>query len=382
MKTFLFFLAPLAVLAAVIALFVGTNGAGLDAKPAVPVEALSFERTTLKPDSIEFSVRNTGPEEIILAQAVVRDMVVRFSAAPSAAIGRMGTATVTIPYPWVAGEAYEIVLFSANSIPFPTTIEAAAETKEGGPATFLAFTLIGLYVGFIPVFLGILWLPALRRLGRTAFTALMALTVGLLIFLGIDTIAEALEGSAALGGPLQGPGLIGIGAVGAFLILDAVSRRQAKLGADEEGRQRRVATLISLGIGLHNLGEGLAIGSAFSLGEANLGKFFVIGFILQNITEGLGIIAPIVKQKPSLRYLAALGVLGGGPAMLGAWIGGLGFPPAFSVFFLALGTGAVLEVAWEIGKLIGKRKDEQPFVVSGGVLAGMALLYATGLLIK
>jgi zinc transporter ZupT len=382
MKTLLLFLVPLALLGAVVAVFVATDGAGLDAKPAVPVEAIDFERTTLHPGTIELRVRNTGQESVTLAQAVVRDMVVQFKAAPSQTIGRMETTAITIPYPWVDGEMYEISFFSSNSIPFTTTIAAAAETKISGPATFLGFSLIGLYVGIIPVFLGIFWLPALRRLGKTAFTWLMALTVGLLVFLAIDTVAEALEGSAALGGPFQGPGLIGIGAVGAFLLLDAVSRRQAKVGSDEAGRQRRVAFLISLGIGLHNLGEGLAIGSAFSLGEANLGKFFVIGFILQNITEGLGIIAPIVKQKPSLRYLAGLGLLGGAPAMLGAWIGGIGFSPAFSVFFLALGTGAVLEVAYEIGKLIAKQTDAKPFVVSSGVLAGMALLYATGLLIK
>lgn len=382
MKTLLLFLVPLALLGAVVAVFVATDGAGLDAKPAVPVEAIDFERTTLHPGTIELRVRNTGQESVTLAQAVVRDMVVQFTASPSQKIGRMEAATITIPYPWVDGEMYEISFFSSNSIPFTTTIAAAAETKISGPATFLGFSLIGLYVGIIPVFLGIFWLPALRRLGKTAFTWLMALTVGLLVFLAIDTVAEALEGSAALGGPFQGPGLIGIGAVGAFLLLDAVSRRQAKVGSDEAGKQRRVAFLISLGIGLHNLGEGLAIGSAFSLGEANLGKFFVIGFILQNITEGLGIIAPIVKQKPSLPYLAGLGLLGGGPAMLGAWIGGIGFSPAFSVFSLALGTGAVLEVAYEIGKLIAKQADAKPFVVSSGVLAGMALLYATGLLIK
>jgi zinc transporter ZupT len=382
MKTTILFLIPVALLAAVVAVFIATNGAGLDARPVVPVEFLDFERTTLRPDLIELHVRNTGPEPVTIAQAVVRDMVVQFSASPSQTIGRMESAVVTIPYPWVEGEMYEVSLFSSNSLPFTTTIAAAAETKISGPATFVGFTLIGLYVGIIPVFLGIFWLPALRRLGKTAFTWLMALTVGLLIFLAIDTVAEALEGSAALGGPFQGPGLIGIGAVGAFLILDAVSRRQTKVGVDEGGRQRRVAFLISLGIGLHNLGEGLAIGSAFSLGEANLGKFFVIGFILQNITEGLGIIAPIVKQKPSLRYLAGLGLLGGGPAMLGAWIGGIGFSPAFSVFFLALGTGAVLEVAYEIGKLISKQVDAKPFIISSGILSGMALLYATGLLVK
>jgi zinc transporter ZupT len=382
MKTFVLFLVPLVLLSLVIALFVATDGAGLDTTPVVPVESLAFERTTLRPGFIELQVRNTGPESVALALVGIRDMIVQFSVSPSSVLPRMGKALVSIPYPWIEGEAYEIVLFSANSVPFATAVEAAAETRATGPSTLLSFALIGFYVGVIPVFLGIFWLPALRRLGKGAFAWLMALTVGLLLFLGIDAVAEALEGSAALGGPFQGPGLIGIGIVGAFLVLDAISKRRGGTPRDEESRDRRIAFLISAGIGLHNLGEGLAIGSAFSLGEANLGKFFVIGFILQNITEGLGIIAPIIKQKPSVRFLAGLGLLGGGPAILGAWIGGLNYSPALSVLFLALGAGAVLEVAWEIAKLTARQTEARPFTMAGGIMAGMALLYATGFMIK
>jgi zinc transporter ZupT len=289
---------------------------------------------------------------------------------------------VRIAYPWVEAEAYDILLFSSNSIPFATAIAAATATKPFGGAAMMSFTLIGLYVGVIPVFLGIFWLPALRRLGAKAFAWLMALTAGLLVFLGIDALAEALDQAASLGPPFQGPGMIGIGVALAFLALIAVSKSRAGIRADEEGRERRVSLMIAAGIGLHNFGEGLAIGAAFGSGALNLGKFFVIGFIVQNITEGLGIIAPVLKRRPSLRFLAGLGLLGGAPAIAGAWVGGLSPFPAFSVFALALGAGAVFEVAWEIGKMIGKKINDMPFTVSTGVLAGMSLLYLTGLLVK
>ncbi|OHD20687.1 MAG: hypothetical protein A2Y38_15375 [Spirochaetes bacterium GWB1_59_5] len=382
MKTFILFLIPVALLGVVIALFVLTGGAGLNAKPAAPIESIDFERTEMHEGTIALTIRNTGPDPLSLGYIAIRDLVATYTAKPSGPIPRMGTAIITIAYPWVRGEAYDIVLFTANAIPFSTTIGAAAETLPVSAITMLSFTLIGLYVGVLPVFLGIFWLPALRKLGPNAFTWLMALTIGLLIFLGIDAVAEAFEKQGGLGSPFQGPGLIGIGGIGAFMLLDALSKRRSLAKDDEASTNERIALRISMGIGLHNLGEGLAIGSAFMLGEANLGMFFVIGFILQNITEGLGIIAPLVKQKPSVKYLAGLGLLGGGPAIVGTWLGGLVAIPAMSVFFLALGAGAVLEVAFEIGKFIAKKSSALPFTIFSGVLSGMALLYVTGILIK
>jgi ZIP family zinc transporter len=269
-------------------------------------------------------------------------------------------------------------------VPFDTVVEVATETRGPDSGTLLSFTLIGLYVGVVPVFLGMFWLPLLRRLGARVFIGLMALTVGLLLYLGIDAANEALESAALVGGPFQGVGLTGIGIIATFLGLQAVARLQGRAGAGETNRRVRVAFMISLGIGLHNLGEGLAIGASFSVGAAALGTFLVIGFILQNITEGLGIVAPILREKPPLRTLAGLGLLGGAPAIVGTWAGGLLYSPILSVLFLSIGAGAVFEVAWEITKLI--RQDVQsarmPLTIAGGAVAGMSLLYVTGLLIK
>jgi ZIP family zinc transporter len=185
-------------------------------------------------------------------------------------------------------------------------------------------------------------------------------------------------------GPFQGVGLIGIGVVATFLLLDAISRQQSATSRDEASKRLSVAFMIAIGIGLHNLGEGLAIGAAYNVGEIALGTFLVVGFIIQNITEGLGIIAPVLRDRPALRSLILMGLIGGAPAIIGAWIGGLIPSPTFAVLFLAIGTGAIFEVVYEIAKLIQRdtAKESMPVTVFSGVLAGMLLLWVTGLLIK
>jgi zinc transporter ZupT len=385
LRTLALFVAPLLLLGGVIALFVSTSGAGLNVAPAAPIETVQFGRTILRPGQIELRLRNTSPEAVTLAQVNINDAIWPYAASPGRTIPRLGTAVVTLDYPWIEGEAYEISLLSSNAVAFNTSIPAAAETPRASAGTLWSFTLMGLYVGVLPVILGMLWLPALKRLGPGAMLFLMAATVGLLLYLGIDAITEALEMAAELGGPFQGVGIVGIGIVGTWLLLDAISRRQRSVGRSEAGQRMSLATVVAAGIGLHNLGEGLAIGAAYAVGAAALGTFLVIGFIIQNITEGLGIVVPIARDKPPVRTLALLGLVGGAPAILGAWVGGLVYSQPLSVLFLAIGAGAVFQVAYEIGReMVWKNAStrQMPLAAFGGVLAGMLVLYITGVVIK
>ncbi|MEW6093092.1 MAG: ZIP family metal transporter [Chloroflexota bacterium] len=383
LRTLILLLVPVLLLAGVIVLFLATGG-GVGLKSAAPVEGLSVERYVLTRGGIELQVRNTGLDEVTIAQIIVNDAVMPFEVSPDASIPRLGRATISINYPWSFGEAYRITIFTGNAIAFGVDIPVAFETPQPSSHTFWGFTLIGLYVGVIPVFLGIFWFPALRQLGRRTMTFLIAATAGLLIFLGLDTIAEALEFAAEVPSAFQGIGLIGIGAVATFLLLDAISKSKTEVSGTEGNRRLAIAFMIAVGIGFHNLGEGLAIGAAYSIGEILLGTFLVVGFIIQNITEGLGIIAPVLRDKPSIKNLAIMGLIGGAPAIIGAWIGGYTPSPFLPVLFLAIGAGAIFEVIYEIAKLIKKdtQRETNSLTIFSGVLTGMMLLWITGLLIK
>lgn len=384
LHTLALLLAPVLLLAGVIALFVFTNGAGLNVTPAAPIESVQFERTILRPGQIELHLRNTSPQAIRISQVSINEATWPYTISPGPAIPRLGSAVLVLEYPWVEAEAYEITVFSGNSIPFETSIPVATVTATASAATLWSFTLIGIYVGIIPVLLGMCWLPALKSLGPRAMMFLMSATVGLLLYLGIDATTEALEVGGTLGEVFQGTGIVGIGIIGTFLLLDAVNRWQAGSGRGEAGQRMTLAMMIAVGIGLHNLGEGLAIGAAYAVGAAALGTFLVVGFIIQNITEGLGIIAPVLRDRPTIGRLALMGLIGGAPAILGAWIGGYAPSPFLAVLFLAIGTGAIFQVTYEIAKLIQKdtTREAMPMTVFSGVLTGMMLLWVTGLLIK
>ncbi len=374
---------PLILLGGVIVLFLNTGG-GLQLEAPAPVEAITVERTILKPHNIDIIVRNGSPREITIAQVIINEAVWPFTMSPGVTIPRLGEATIHLNYGWVQGEAYGITLFTTNAIAFDVEIPVAFSTPEPTGATFWSFTLIGIYVGIIPIYLGVLWFPALRRLSRRWMVFLLAVTVGLLVFLGIDTLAEGLEQVEGVPGPFQGVGLIGLGVVATFLLLDTISQRQVAAGKSGAGQRLRLAYMIATGIGLHNLGEGLAIGAAYNLGEIALGSFLVVGFIIQNITEGLGIIAPVLRDRPGWGHLVWLGLVGGVPAILGAWLGGFAPSPTLAVLFLAIGAGAIFQVVYEIAKLIRNDTAAEPFpmTVFGGVVAGMLLLWLTGLFIK
>ena len=102
--------------------------------------------------------------------------------------------------------------------------------------------------------------------------------------------------------------------------------------------------MISIGIGLHNFGEGLAIGAAIGLGQVALSTFLIVGFALHNTTEGLAIASPMAKGKPMIGKLVAMGMIAGAPAIFGAWLGGFMYSPFSAVIFLSIGAGAIFQV--------------------------------------
>ncbi|MBP7601952.1 MAG: hypothetical protein KA750_11420 [Thermoflexales bacterium] len=383
LRTGLMLALPALLLAGVIAVFLATDGAGLRVAPAAPIETLQVEQTLLRTGEIDLMIQNTSPQDLSIAQVVINDSFWQFDVAPSGAIPRLGKATIRLEYPWVEAEAYQITLISANAIAFPHVIAVATETRTANTGTLLSFTLIGLYVGLIPVLLGMLWLPVLRLFSQRWLTFFLAVTIGLLIFLGIDATSEALELAGQVGGAFQGVGIVGIGIVGTFMLLHAIAQRQASRSADAVQKRLSLATMVAFSIGLHNLGEGLAIGASFAVGAAALGTFLVIGFIIQNITEGLAIVTPVVNDRPSLARLAFMGVVGGAPAIAGAWLGGLTYSLPLGVLFLSVGAGAVFVVVYQLFKTTQTdAKYAMPLTTFAGVTVGMLMLWVTGLFIK
>jgi zinc transporter, ZIP family len=378
-------LLPLALIATAIGAFALLGSPGLGERSGPPIEDLNVERTVLHPGEIELTIRNDGPDAVKVAQVSVNDAYVGFEA-DSTEVGRLAATKLTIPYDWIEGERYEIVLLTSSGGTIDHSIPVATETPETDAGFFGLMALLGLYVGVIPVALGMLWLPFMRRIDARWIVVLMALSIGLLAFLAIDAIQEgvkvALEGSQAFGGA----GLVFIGAIAAYLSLSAVdafiatrSRRAATAGA----RGSYLALLVAIGIGLHNLGEGLAIGSAYAVGALALGTFLVVGFAIHNTTEGLAIVAPLSDQHPGVGWLAGLGLIAGAPAILGAFIGAAAFNASLAALLLGAGAGAIAQVVQQLIPAIRDADGRTLHPASvAGILAGLALLYFTSLLVS
>jgi zinc transporter, ZIP family len=366
--------------------FIVLNGAGVERDDLPPVEDLTVERVAL-PTEGEFvlSVTNGGPDPVTVSQVAVNDALTGFRAEPEATIPRLGSANITVPYGWVEGEAYEIALITSTGATFDAEVPVAVLTPGFSGETFFRYALIGIYVGVVPVALGLLWYPFLRRLGTSGMNFVLALTVGLLVFLVLDTLLEALEVAGELPGVFSGVPLVL--SVTLLTLLGLLAAERLFQRGREEASRLGTSYRIALGIGLHNLGEGLAIGAAFALGEAALGTFLVLGFTLHNITEGVGIAAPILRKKPKLAHFAWLVLLGGGPAVLGTWIGGFAYSNLLSAIFLAVGAGAILQVVYEVTRLLLKdsARAGTPALSApnlGGLTAGIAVMYATALLVS
>ena len=300
---------------------------------------------------------------------------------PPGPLNHLSSAWLHMPYPWVLGEKHEIKVVTKTGTTFKKDIDVAVPTPQAHTGQFVPQALLGAFVGIVPVVIGMLFYPAMRGLGRQGLNFVLALTVGLLVFLGVASMKEAVELALKASPSFQGVVMVGIIAVLAFLVLFVVGRRHGTPTG------LALATYIALGIGLHNLGEGLAIGAAFAAGVAGLGAFLVLGFTLHNVTEGIGIVAPLTDSRPSLPIFAGLALLAGAPAILGIWLGSLSYAPHWSALALAIGAGAILQVIVEVGAYLMRQAERQGATwltpsTLGGLFVGIGVMYATALMVK
>ncbi len=372
---------PLAVLALAIAWLLATNPLRSFNNGAPPVENLTFERTILAADGISVLVRAGGSEPLTVAQVQVDDAYWQFTQDPPGPIARGATAWIRLPFPWVVGEAHAIRVVTNTGATFDHEVAVAVSTPMQGASDLFYQGLLGVFVGIVPVAIGLMFYPALRGVGQGGMNFLLALTVGLLAYLLVDALEDALELAGEAAALFQGHVMVVLAAAASFLLLMAVGRRHgAPAGL-------ALATFIALGIGLHNLGEGLAIGAAFVSGAAGLGTFLVVGFTLHNITEGIGIAAPILKKRPPLLAFVGLALLAGGPAVIGLWIGSLAFAPQWSALALAIGAGAIFQVIVEVSTHLmrsnaaGSRALVEPPAMAG-FAAGIGVMFLTAMLVK
>ena len=379
-------LLPLLALIAAAVLVWSRGGSVIDLVGTTPpsIDAVEVRRVEFRPDEIRVLVRNPQREAITIASVAVDDAIVPFSVNGDAQLGRLRSATIVVPFDWIADDPYTIGVTSSTGIETVANVPAAVLSTRLSVRSFLGFGLIGLLVGLVPVALGLGWLPALRTLTPATLAGILALTVGMLTFLSVDALGEALSLQATLPSAVGGPGLVLLGAAGAVVgLLWLARRRSGSKPAAGTFDSLRLATLVAVGIGLHNLGEGLAIGSSFAIGELALGTSLILGFMVHNLTEGLGIAAPVAGRPIGVRRALGLAAIAGLPTVAGTWIGGFLASDEIAVAFLAIGAGAAIAVVIEL--LRGLRKRLPGGLISGptsaGFVTGLALMYITGLFV-
>lgn len=380
--------APLVLLAGLVGFIVTQDLRGWLRGPAFPpIEQLSVTRTLLQPGEIDLYVVNSGPDDVTIAQVQVDEAYWSFDATPSTTLKHLAGAIVHVPYPWVEGESHSVVVVSRNGVKFSHKIDVAVPSPRPSWRFFALFAAIGLLVGVVPVYLGLIWYPVIQRLSNVGIDIVLCFTVGLLAFLAVDAMHEAIEMAGQIPSVFGGSALLVLGVAGSILLLLSVGQwmRQRALNRGEDVVRISLAALIAVGIGLHNLGEGLAIGAAFNLGLIALGGTLVAGFTIHNVTEGLAIVSPLARARTGVGTLLVLGAIAGVPTIAGAWIGGFVYSKFWSLLFLALGAGAILQVVYEILRQMAGSASIRRVLTSLpnliGLAAGFALMYVTKLFV-
>ncbi|MGE0211944.1 MAG: ZIP family metal transporter [Parvibaculaceae bacterium] len=374
-----FYLMPLALVAALVGILLYANPLKQLTGAAPPVEDVKVERVVLKPGLVRLDVRADGSQPVSIAQVQVDGAYRSFSMEPSGPIGRLGTARIDIPYPWIDAEAHHIVLITSTGAAFEHTIEVARVTPRWDGEDLGYLLLIGLVLGLAPVAAGLLFYPALRGAGSGVMQFVLALTVGLLAYLLIDTLAEGFELGGEATERLRARLLVIVSAAVTAGLLLALGRRGGKA---PEGVA--LAFFIALGIGLHNFGEGLVVGAAIATGAAALASFLLTGFVIHNVSEGFGIAAPLFESRPPLRVFAGLAALAGLPAVLGTVLGAQSVGPYWTALCFGVGAGAILQVIIEVTTLLARKRGSSALLSAPslvGAVCGLSVMYATALLV-
>ena len=378
-------LLPVVLLAVAVGAFVasGSSLVNLIGANAPQPDEFDIRRVQFEGGEIKVRVTNPQQDDLTIASVTVDDAIVPFELDGPGTLGRLRSSTIVIPYRWVEDEPIAIGVTSSSGIETVEEIPAAVETPGFGADSVVGYAIIGFLVGVLPVALGLLWLPSLRRVDQRWLTGFMALTAGLLTFLGVEALFEAFELQAAVPGAFGGPGLVLLGVALSYLTMTFLSARISRAGNGALGGLA-LATLVAVGIGVHNFGEGLAIGTSFAFGQLTLGSFLIVGFMIHNITEGLGIAAPAAEEKtaPSLWKLAGLALIAGAPAIVGAWTGGFLANDVLAILCFGAAAGAAFEVVAEVVRYVLRRDPAglRSGMAVAGFLAGIAIMYVTGLI--
>lgn len=374
-------LVPVLLLALAVGVVVTSGSSLVDLVGTNPPPADEFDirRVEFKPGEIRITVRNPQPDDLTIANVNVDDAIVPYTVDGPTTLGRLRSSTIVVSFDWVEDDPITVGVTSSTGIQTVKEIPAAIETPAPSVEGFLGYAAIGALVGILPVALGLLWLPALRQASAPWLSAFMAFTGGLLAFLGLEALSEAFELQAALPSALGGSGLVLFGVALSFLGMTALAGR---LSGGGTATGLALALLVAIGIGVHNLGEGLAIGASFAVGELQLGTFLIVGFMIHNVTEGLGIATPVAKTRVTVLVLAALALVAGAPTILGAWIGGYTSSDVLGALFFAIAAGAAFQVVVEVGRYVAGRAPGglQSGYAIGGFLAGVGAMYLTGIL--
>jgi len=278
--------------------------------------------------------------------------------------------------------------------------------------------LLGAIAG-LTIFLG-LPMALLPNVSRMKKGFLNALAMGILIFLITDVLSAAWQPTkvaAVAGYTGKGPvtdavidllalfGGLGLGLLGLALYEQRYLRRiistKRKLAAADEnndnhggksnpvvsrdkipqqhgaelfGNPRHLATMIAVGIGLHNFSEGLAIGQSYASGAVALAVVLIVGFGAHNATEGFGIAGPLtgITEKTQISFLVKMGIIGGSPTFIGTLVGSIWVSQLTYIMFLSLAGGALIYVTLLMYNT-ARRESRNDLLMVGlfiGILAG------------